>query len=137
MKKILALALSVLLVFSIFAGCIEETKSPNTSESTKTETSDDNKSEATVNKFEELSEEQKLKKPINKADGDIVKKEHTVLIYMIGSNLESDEAPRGSAASRDILEMAESGVDAEKTNVVIYAGGAYSWALRWWALPTT
>lgn len=133
MKKLLALALSVLLVFSIFAGCAEETTpdttTPDTSETTKTETPDDNKSEATVNKFEELSEEQKLKKPTNKADGDVVKKEHTVLIYMIGSNLESDEAPGGSAASRDILEMAESGIDAEKTNVVIYAGGAYSWAL--------
>ena len=48
---------------------------------------------------------------------------HTMMIYMIGSNLESEYG----SASRDIMEIAQSGADFSKLNVVIAAGGASHW----------
>jgi len=47
----------------------------------------------------------------------------TVMIYMIGSDLEA----QAGAGSRDLMEMAASGVDLEKVNVVVYAGGSPHW----------
>ena len=49
----------------------------------------------------------------------------TVMIYMVGSNLESE----AGAASYDIMEMMESGVDVAKNNVIIYTGGSAYWTL--------
>ena len=46
------------------------------------------------------------------------------MVYIIGSNLES----QNGAASADIVEMVEAGVDTSKANVVLYTGGAASWA---------
>lgn len=51
------------------------------------------------------------------------KNEITVMIYMIGSNLESDYG----FASQDILEIAQSGADFSSMNVVLAAGGASHW----------
>lgn len=48
---------------------------------------------------------------------------YTVMIYMVGSNLESE----GGAASLDILEMVKSGIDLKKNNVLIYTGGSKIW----------
>ena len=45
------------------------------------------------------------------------------MIYMVASNLESEMG----AASMDIAEMIQSGVDVNKTNVVIFTGGASQW----------
>lgn len=50
---------------------------------------------------------------------------NTIMIYMVGSNLES----KGGAASKDIVEMARSGIDFEKNNVVVYTGGSTYWNL--------
>lgn len=47
----------------------------------------------------------------------------TVMIYMIGSDLESE----GGMASMDIEEMEEAGIDTDRHNVVLYTGGADSW----------
>ena len=63
----------------------------------------------------------KKKKPFNLKDGT----NYTIMIYMVGSNLESE----GAAASRDILEMADSGIDLKHNNVIIYAGGSKIWHL--------
>lgn len=58
---------------------------------------------------------------------EVVKEEpkegYTVMIYMVGSDLESDKG----AATRDIDEMLMSGIDLSKNNVVIYTGGSYRW----------
>ena len=51
------------------------------------------------------------------------KKNFTLMVYMIGSNLES---LRGSA-SKDILEMRNSGVDYENINLILYTGGSSRW----------
>ncbi len=50
-------------------------------------------------------------------------KRYTVMIYMIGSNLESQNA----AATDDLIEMTAANVDFAKTNVVVYAGGTARW----------
>ncbi len=47
----------------------------------------------------------------------------TVMIYMIGSNLEADFG----LASADIQEMLDAGVDQAHTNVLIYMNGAPNW----------
>ena len=52
------------------------------------------------------------------------KKSTTVMVYMCGSNLESQYG----LATRDIAEMMGSGLDRFSTNVVIMTGGASSWA---------
>ncbi len=49
----------------------------------------------------------------------------TIMIYIVGSDLET----YGGAASEDITEMMESGVDTDSTTVLIHTGGAYEWTL--------
>ncbi len=50
----------------------------------------------------------------------------TLMVYMIGSNLESEDA----AGSLDIKEMLGANFDPETTNVLVYTGGSRKWALR-------
>ncbi len=47
----------------------------------------------------------------------------TVMVYMVGSDLES----KSGAATLDLQEMADSGIDLSKNNVVIYTGGCEKW----------
>lgn len=49
----------------------------------------------------------------------------TVMIYMCGSNLES----RFGLATADILEMLDSGVDFDYTNVLLMGGGTEEWRM--------
>lgn len=48
---------------------------------------------------------------------------HTLMVYMVGSDLES----KGAAATNDLQEMAESGIDLSKVNLLVYAGGSKKW----------
>ncbi len=50
-------------------------------------------------------------------------KNYTVMIYMIGSNLESINA----AGTSDLLEIESSGIDYSRNNVLVYAGGSRRW----------
>lgn len=52
-----------------------------------------------------------------------VKGKRTIMIYMIGSDLETKYA----AASLDIEEMVNSNADFENVNVLLYTGGAKKW----------
>lgn len=52
-------------------------------------------------------------------------KPYTLLVYMVGSNLES----LGGYASSDLKEMQESGLLGEHANLLVYTGGAASWDL--------
>ncbi len=54
----------------------------------------------------------------------------TIMIYIVGSDLES----QGGAASYDILEMMDSGVDLSKNNILLYTGGTNEWWLT--AIPS-
>ncbi len=47
----------------------------------------------------------------------------TIMIYMVGSNLESEYG----AATSDLNEMIKSGVDYENINIVVYTGGSEYW----------
>lgn len=49
----------------------------------------------------------------------------TVMVYMCGSNLESG----GGAATADLMEMAGSGYDAKKVNLLVMTGGTSSWQM--------
>ena len=50
-------------------------------------------------------------------------KEWTIMVYMVGSNLES----QFGLATDDLREMQGAGVDFSKSNVVVYAGGSKRW----------
>ena len=51
------------------------------------------------------------------------KRDYTVMVYIVGSNLES----RYGAATNDLLEMKEAGLDFNKTNLIVYTGGSKRW----------
>ena len=53
-------------------------------------------------------------------------KKHTVLIYIVGSDLESN----GGYATKDVKEMIDSGFDTQENNLLVYAGGSKSWNLK-------
>ena len=55
------------------------------------------------------------------------KKKLTVMVYMVGSDLESKQASK--AATKDICEMVLSGLDDKDVNLVLYCGGAQTWWL--------
>lgn len=72
----------------------------------------------------ELPAEQKLQSLPSKAPGGGTK-EYTVMLYMVGSDLESN--PDGGCASADIEEIMNSGLDTSRVNFLIYTGGARYW----------
>jgi len=51
------------------------------------------------------------------------KKDYTLMIYMIGSNLESAQG----SATKDIREMLAASPDFSKINVILYTGGSVRW----------
>ena len=54
------------------------------------------------------------------------RKKMTLMVYMVGSNLES----LGGAASDDIMEMIDSGFVSKDVNLIVYCGGAKSWSIN-------
>lgn len=52
-------------------------------------------------------------------------KKLTLMVYMCGSNLESEYG----AASKDILEMLASGYDMQQVDVLMMTGGSKGWSL--------
>lgn len=63
-------------------------------------------------------------------------KDYTVMVYMIGSDLESDEDEVIGAASKDLQEMLEvmtgeqSAAINERANLVVEVGGSYQWEVE-------
>lgn len=53
------------------------------------------------------------------------KKKLTIMVYMVGSDLESKQASK--AATADISEMIYSGLADKDVNLVVYCGGAQTW----------
>ena len=51
------------------------------------------------------------------------KKNYTVMVYMVGSNLES----RLGKATKDLWEMESAGLDFDNTNLLVYTGGSRRW----------
>lgn len=71
--------------------------------------------------YEEGSEELKLTK--EGKDLPAGEKDYTIMIYMVGSNLES----QFGAASADLNEISNAGYDRDQVNVVVYTGGSQRW----------
>ena len=115
LKRIAAFLLVCSLTLSLFSGCGSENKE---TEINKTESGLLGGSD-----LENIKDRESILPAPNKA---AAKKDYTIMIYMVGSNLES----QSSLASQDIIEMLESGVNPQKCNVVIFTGGANSWALN-------
>ena len=59
----------------------------------------------------------------NTQPGGSAEKEYTVMVYIVGSNLESQVG----AATSDIEEMEEAGLDYSMTNLLLYTGGSRRW----------
>ena len=59
----------------------------------------------------------------NGEDQNNPQKAYTVMVYIVGSNLES----RMGAATSDIDEMRDAGLDYENTNLLLYTGGSRRW----------
>ena len=57
-------------------------------------------------------------------------KPYTIMVYMNGSDLES----KGGAATDDLVEMLESGLDPQNANIIIFTGGTNRWQNR--VVPT-
>ena len=51
------------------------------------------------------------------------KKPYTIMVYMNGSDLESE----CGAATEDLIEMQESGVDSNNVNLIVFTGGTNRW----------
>ena len=122
MKKILPIALSLVLI--IAAACVvvvNRNNADNTetvSDISKNSNNDTPTEKAsTSDKDETENKDKKLAKKINSNGND------TLLIYMVGSDLET----RSGAGTDDLNEIAESGIDLKKANVLVYAGGAKKW----------
>jgi len=83
---------------------------------------------STNNTIQPLSADKTSVSDKSKKDKELDKKndnneKETLLIYMVGSDLES----RSGAGTDDLKEIEESGIDLEKANVLVYAGGAPKW----------
>lgn len=63
------------------------------------------------------------------AQGEAGEAQFTLLVYISGSNLESQAA----AATRDIIEMLDAGVNEERVNLLFMTGGSQMW---WSGLPS-
>lgn len=113
--KIIAAVLIFCLLISTFSGCGSENK--------ETEISKNESGLIGSSDLENIKNKESLLPSPNKA---AAKKDYTIMIYMVGSNLESES----SLASQDLLEILESGINPQRCNVVIYTGGANSWALN-------
>lgn len=91
------------------------TTTTSTSTTSSTTTSNTTTSTSTSTSTSTTSSLNQTKSPISR----------TLLVYMIGSNLESDDA----SASRDIVEMASANMD-DYTNVFVYTGGSTKWHIE-------
>jgi hypothetical protein len=126
MKKFITLILAVSFMLSFISGCTLEN----------------------INNFNDFAEERQNQtqaarsgsRGISRAPLEIVpfdyipaakigvqpKKAYTVLVYMNGSDLESEYM----SATKDLWEMADSRFDEENINLLIFTGGARKWHTR-------
>ena len=73
--------------------------------------------------LEPLDDDQKLNSVVTRAPGGSTTLEYTLMVYMVGSDLESNYG----SATDDLIEMINSGVDTSRINVLVYTGGARYW----------
>lgn len=124
MKKIrtlTALLLAAVLCFGCLAGCgsaMPEEETAPTEAGRSNITAGLNPAQGDAGK--------RLTPLTTRTSGTAQTKEYTIMVYMVGSDLES----QGGYASSDILEMLESGMTGRNSNLLVYTGGATSWELN-------
>ena len=118
-KRLCALVLLFALVLSLFAGCGKPAQEPHKD----TEITPD--ATVPIVSLEGLPADQQLQSMVTRAPGDGSTKEYTVMVYIVGSDLESD--PDGGCASVDMTEIMDSGLDTSRVNLVVYTGGSRYW----------
>ena len=118
--RLTALLLAAAMMLGIFAGC--QAENVETTEATEAvrdiTTGGLNLSQGDANK--------RLTPLTTRSPGAAEEKEYTIMVYMVGSDLESN----GGYASSDLLEMLNSGVSGKNNNLLVYTGGAASWELN-------
>lgn len=129
-RRLTALVLIVCLIGCVFSGCgtkpSETTPAtvPVTDPTVPTTMPDRAESHTPALDLDQnLTQAQRLAALPNRAPGPGQAKMNTVMVYMVGSDLESNYG----AASSDIQEMLNAGLNPENTNLVIYTGGARGW----------
>lgn len=128
-RRAAALLLVLSMMCSLLAGCGTQPQSTAPTEDPVQPTTLPSRAEGltrpeSLNR--QLSEEQRLEPISTRGSGQEKTKWNTVMIYMVGSDLESSYG----AASRDIMEMLNAGMDMDEVNLLIYTGGARSWELN-------
>lgn len=120
-KKILPVFLSVVLGA---AGCGQAEEKETVSEKPALEVIDDEAGDLFREADQKLQvQEEKRARLFPVREFRKEKKTYTVMVYIIGSDLES----RGGQATKDMEEMRQSGLDYANTNLVLYTGGARRW----------
>lgn len=148
MKKLIKQITVLMLSLSLpFAGCAEipdsglKKNSINTSEKGLVYTDSDgpldpqevSRSVSDLPEVKMLSQkEENMNLPAVSSLKPQTRKKKTLLIYMVGSDLESNYDSH--AATRDLTEMLDSGFDQPDINLIVYAGGASAW---WNGLPAS
>lgn len=124
MKKLFAYLTAIAMTAAMFTACSDEGESPETEDRSLSETAaeetipeDDGKGDL-IDTDTASGAKRSRRTKIN-GNGDDV---FTVMVYMCGTDLESDYA----AATSDIIEMAEADLN-DNVNVVIYTGGTLEW----------
>lgn len=139
MKRKIYKSFIALLLISVTCAGITEICRANTSDdksgSVSTDTADGRYSNNSDSSAEESDKSKEIlaapkveefeNRKLNLPDVQIEEADQTVtmMIYMIGSDLES----KGAAATNDMQEMLDSGVDLSKVNLLIYTGGCENW----------
>ncbi len=132
--RLIALVVAILMLTGMLAGCDligffpELPGLPDLSDGPEATTGDQPDSGLRYDPLDplslsELSDRQKMKPTLSRGDAQVSEKPYTIMVYMVGSNLES----QGGAASRDLVEMLNSGLDPANCNVLIYTGGSSAW----------
>ena len=117
-KRLCALVLLMALLLGLFAGCGKEPEVPNKDADVPVNT-------APTVTLDGLPEDQRLQSLVDRAPGDGTTKEYTVMVYIVGSDLESNAEV--GCASLDMTEMMDSGLDTSRVNLVVYTGGSRYW----------
>ena len=109
-KRFLTLVLALMMLVGIFSGCSDEPETAATTQpqASATETEPGSRVDELTPiepvQITELTERQQLQTDMNRADVNSETKEYTLMIYMVGSDLESGQG----SATADLMEMLNS-----------------------------
>lgn len=122
-KRLTALLLALSMLAGLLAGCGGQT--PESTEASPDAVTEPLRwtNHLSSNIMKSQEEAKGLHALTTRAYGDTQEKDYTIMVYMIGSDLESESG----CATSDIYEMLDSGLDTSKCNLVLYTGGSKSW----------